>query len=319
MPIQPDPLSAEAQAILDAPDQPRLTGELTVERAKALRSDQKSGRRAQVDDVATGLGVTAQWLEVAGGRVVEATAAPARRKPVGSGSALFLHGGGFTGGMAHDMTTVLMADRLGIPVLSVDYSLAPEAAFPLAIDEAVAAYRALNASRGGRWVVFGVSAGANLALALTQRLRAAHEPLPLALGLFSPWTDLVGLGDSREVNDGRDPVIRWPEQLPVAAAAYAGGTPLDDPLISPIYADYDGAFPPAIITTGTRDLFLSDCTRLYWRLRRAGATAELRVWENLWHAFNTQHHVPEAAEARSEVADFLLSALGLDDSSPRRS
>ena len=97
----------------------------------------------------------------------------------------------------------------------------------------------------------------------------------------------------------------------MAAAAYAGDAPLDDPLVSPIYADSYEGFPPSIITTGTRDLFLSDCTRLYWAMRRAGVAVELRVWENLWHGFTGQHEVPEAADARAEVATFLLGELAL--------
>ena len=306
---QPDPLSPQAQAILDAPDPPRLTGELTVERAKALRASQSTGRRQAVDAVAAELGVTASVIDAGGTSVVEVRSHAEGRAPAGGGHALFLHGGGFTGGMAHDMTSVLMADRLGVPILSVDYSLSPEAVFPAAIDEALAAYGALTNERGGPWVIFGVSAGANLALSVTQRLRTEGLPAPKALGLFSPWADLVGHGDSRGANDGRDPVVRWPEQLSVGASAYAGPAPLDDPLLSPVYASYDSGFPPSILTTGTRDIFLSDCTRLYWQLRRAGAQVELRVWENLWHAFNTQHHVPEAAEARDEVAEFLLAAL----------
>ncbi len=317
MPTQPDPLSPQAQAILDAPDQPRLTGELTIERAQAIRESQAQARRPVVDRVAAELGVTAAWHTVGGVKVVRVEAAEDKRRafrgsdgPDGGDAkaapqALFLHGGGFTGGLAHDMSSVLNADALGIPVWSVDYSLAPEAVFPTAVDEVESAYRVLTQQFPGLWVVFGVSAGGNLALALTQRLLAAGDPVPAALGLYSPWTDLTGAGDSRTGNDGRDPVLRWPEQLPVAVDAYAAGAPLDDPLVSPIFATFDG-FPPTLITTGTRDLFLSDCTRLHWALRRAEVPVELRVWENLWHAFNTQHAVPEAAEARAEMAGFLL-------------
>lgn len=309
MTVQPDPLSPEAQAILDAPDQPRLTGELTIERAQAIRAAQAASRRPTVDAVTRQHGVSVDWHEVDGVRVARLFGTASLQDP-SSAQALFLHGGGFTGGMAHDMTATLMADALGIPVWSVEYSLAPEAAFPVAIDEALAAYRALATEHGGPWVILGVSAGANLALSLTRRILAEGALAPTALGLFTPWTDLTGAGDSRESNDGRDPVLRWSEQLPVAAGAYAGCTPLDDPLVSPIYATSYADFPPSIITTGTRDLFLSDCTRLYWAMRRSNVAVELRVWENLWHGFNTQHAVPEAAEARAEVGTFLLTHLG---------
>ena len=305
---QPDPLSPEAQAILDAPDQPRFTGELTADVAQEIRRSQVAGRRPTVDAVTVQHGVSVEWHEPAGVRVARLFGAASLQDP-SPAQALFLHGGGFTGGMAHDMTATLMADALGIPIWSVEYSLAPEAAFPVAIDEALAAYRALTAEHEGPWVIFGVSAGANLALSLTRRILDERAAAPVALGLFTPWTDLVGHGDSRVSNDGRDPVLRWTDQLPVAAAAYAGATPLDDPLVSPIYATSFEGFPPSIITTGTRDLFLSDCTRLYWAMRRSNVPVELRVWENLWHGFNTQHEVPEAGDARAEVGGFLLDAI----------
>lgn len=308
MTAQPDPLSPEAQAILDAPDQPRLTGELTVERAQAIRAAQAASRRPIVDAVTRQHGIRVDWREPGGVRVARLFSPASLQDPTPA-QALFLHGGGFTGGMAHDMTATLMADAIGIPIWSIDYSLAPEEAFPVAIDEALAAYRALTAEHPGPWVIFGVSAGGNLALSLTRRILDAGELPPVALGLFTPWTDLVGHGDSRAANDGRDPVLRWSEQLPVAAAAYAGDAPLDDPLVSPIYAPSFEGFPPSIITTGTRDLFLSDCTRLYWAMRRWNVPVELRVWENLWHGFNTQHAVPEAEEARLEVSGFLIEAL----------
>lgn len=300
-----DRLSREAQAILDAPDQPRAAGPLTSAVAQRLRAEAAASRRPAIDAVQGQLGVTASTATVAGVDVVDL----APPKTTGTGRALYFHGGGFTGGLAHDMTAVLMADALGMPITSVDYALAPEAAFPVALDQAVEIYRALVAPDASNWVVFGVSAGGTIVLSLVQRLRELSLPMPTALGLFTPWTDLTGAGDSRSANDGRDPVLRWPEQLPVAAAAYAGDAALDDPLLSPAFATYDTTFPPSIITTGTRDLFLSDCTRLYWQLRRAGARTELRVWENLWHAFNTQPSVPEAAEARAEVAAFLRAEL----------
>ncbi len=89
--------------------------------------------------------------------------------------------------------------------------------------------------------------------------------------------------------------------------------PPRDPLASPIHAAYGPWLPPTLLTSGTRDLFLSDCVRLQRRMRRAGApSVRLEVWEEMWHAFNTQPHLPEGAEARAEMAAFLLRAVGLE-------
>jgi epsilon-lactone hydrolase len=139
--------------------------------------------------------------------------------------------------------------------------------------------------------------------------RAKNLPMPAAAGLFTPWTDLTGSGDSYRSNDGRDCVIAWKNQLDKAARCYVGGADPADPLASPIYAAYTDRFPPTMITTGTRDLFLSDGTRLYWSLRDAGVPVSLRVWEGMWHAFNVEPDIPEGRHAREEVAAFLTGQL----------
>ncbi len=53
-----------------------------------------------------------------------------------------------------------------------------------------------------------------------------------------------------------------------------------DPQLSPIYGDFTG-LPPAILTSGTRDLFLSNTVRTHRKLRRAGMEANLNVYEGL--------------------------------------
>lgn len=202
-----------------------------------------------------------------------------------------------------------MADELQLPVLSIDYRLSPEVVYPAALDDCVRAYLGITAQRPRLPVLFGDSAGGGLVLALMQRLRDLDAVQPAALGLITPWTDLTPTGDSRVANDGRDPILTWHNQLDKAARAYAGTTPLDDPLVSPINATWDASLPPSVIMTGTRDLLLSDCVRLYWRLREAGARTELRVWEGMWHGFTGEPGIPEAEQCRREIATFLLAGL----------
>ncbi|MBV8755577.1 MAG: alpha/beta hydrolase fold domain-containing protein, partial [Hyphomicrobiales bacterium] len=68
-----------------------------------------------------------------------------------------------------------------------------------------------------------------------------------------------------------------------AAQLYAAGHDLKDPQLSPVYGDYAG-FPPSILTTGTRDLFLSNTVRVHRKMRAAGVEAELVVFEGQSHA-----------------------------------
>ncbi len=158
-------------------------------------------------------------------------------------------------------------------------------------------------------VAFGVSAGGNLILSALLKADLAGLPMPAAVGLFTPWVDLTGTGDSYQSNDGRDAVVAWKNQLSKAARAYVGKAELRDPLISPIYSDYPKRFPPVMITTGTRDLLLSDCTRLYWILRNANIPVSLRVWEGMWHAVNVEPEIPEGKLIREEMAKFLVESF----------
>jgi len=63
---------------------------------------------------------------------------------------LNIHGGGFTIGTGRERTALLTAAELGATVYSVDYTLSPEAAFPVAIEQSLVVYRDLTARVGGR-------------------------------------------------------------------------------------------------------------------------------------------------------------------------
>jgi epsilon-lactone hydrolase len=221
----------------------------------------------------------------------------------------YLHGGAYCFGTALDIASMLMANELKLPVYSVDYRLAPEHPYPAALDDAVGAYAELaRRFDPARVVAFGVSAGGGLLLSLMLAARKKH--LPPALAALTPWTDLTLIGDSYLCNDGRDARLTRKGLLDKTAAAYAGGTDMKSPLLSPIYGDYaGGGFPPTLITTGTSDLFLSDCVRLYREMRRCQVPAELSVFEGMWHAFNVTPGVPEAEESRAEIAAFFADAL----------
>ena len=70
-------------------------------------------------------------------------------------------------------------------------------------------------------------------------------------------------------------------------------------------------FPPAILTTGTRDLLLSNTVRVHRNLRRAGVEAQLEVFEGESHAqYERDDRIPEVREAFGEIADFFGRHLG---------
>ena len=94
------------------------------------------------------------------------------------------------------------------------------------------------------------------------------------------------------------------------AALYTNGHDLKDPMVSPLFGDMHG-FPPAILTTGTRDLLLSNTVRMHRKLRQAGVEAILQVYEGQSHAqYYRDDTAPESREAFEEIARFFNWHLG---------
>jgi acetyl esterase/lipase len=217
---------------------------------------------------------------------------------------LDIHGGAFIYGGGDLCATMATgtALRMGARVWAVDYRMPPDHPFPAALDDCLAAYRALLAERRPeRIVVGGASAGGNLAAALMLRARDEGLPLPAAVVLMTPAADLTEAGDSHQVNLGLDPLLTGSGQQ--TFLLYAAGRDVRDPYLSPLNGDFSKGFPPAILTTGTRDMLLSDTVLLHRALRRAGIPAELHVTEAAGHG-GFLGLAPEDQEILGEVRRF---------------
>ena len=220
---------------------------------------------------------------------------------------LYLHGGGYFGCSAETHRPITAYYALhGFRVFAPDYRLAPENQFPAAVDDAVASYRAVlcDGNPPQRIVVAGESAGGGLTLSVMLALRSAGEPLPAAAAVFSPWTDLAATGDSIRTNNDRCAMFNGPD---VAASAryYLGDSNPRNPLASPLYADL-GGLPPLLIHVGADEVLRDDSTRLAYRARAAGVSAELKIWPVVPHAWQLAPHlIPEARQSLRESADFF--------------
>ena len=222
---------------------------------------------------------------------------------------LHLHGGAyvFGGGEQSLSEAILIANRIGIRVMSIDYRMPPDFPFPAAIDDVVTVYESLLSSYDPSMLVIGgTSAGGGLSLAAIHRLRSLNLPMPGAVFAGTPWADLTKTGDTMFTNEGLDRVlVKYDGLLSAAARLYAGQHDLKDPLISPVYGEFD-AFPPTILFSGTRDLFLSDVVRVHRKMRRAGTIAELHLYEGMSHAgYLLAVDTPESLDIYRELDIFI--------------
>lgn len=221
---------------------------------------------------------------------------------------LYLHGGGYVQGSLanYRMLSGQLAETLQIPLLFPEYRLAPEQPFPAALEDALKAYRWLveQGYAPEKIVICGDSAGGGLALATTLALREAGDSLPAAVVCLSPWTDLTFQGQSHQTQAKAEAVLTT-EGLRAWAAFYSGQENPANPLISPVYANFQG-FPPLLIQVGGNEILLDDARRVAEQAQAAGVAVTLQVWEGLFHVWPALGDlIPESRQAFEAIGQFL--------------
>jgi len=251
---------------------------------------------------------------------------------------LFLHGGAYqyySPSEVYRPLSTRLAAACGLPVLSIDYRLAPEHAFPGAMEDAVAALRWIweNGPDGPaparRVLVCGDSAGGGLALGAIMAALAADGSarLPSAVATFSAYTDLtmsLPTYTSRAWDaDTQAGDLIFSDGDPAAeivacqqdAAKYYGGADPSDPRISPVFAPAAAlaALPPLLMVVGDAEVMLADTVEFAARAVEAGAVhVAVRIWPKMWHVFpmyaeacGQGHELQAAHDAMGEVGRFL--------------
>jgi len=244
------------------------------------------------------------------------------RGPV-AGIVLDIHGGGWVIGNAamNDAFNAAFASRCGLAVVSVDYRLAPRASVHAQMEECLAAARwllqdGLPEYAGNPVILVGESAGAQLAAATLQRLRAWPALLARIAGavLYYGVYDMAGTDSVRRAG---------PETLVLDGPRMLAGlrrlTPdLDDagrrqPPLSPLFGELAG-MPPALMIVGSGDPLRDDTLRMAQRWQQV-ADVELNVAPEAPHGFI---HFPTAmarvtlahaqAWVRQRIAPLSVSA-----------
>jgi monoterpene epsilon-lactone hydrolase len=220
------------------------------------------------------------------------------------GTLIYLHGGAYALGSAKGYRGMVahLAAAARVTALIPDYSRAPEAQYPVALEEMVAVYSCLleHGLDPKMTVIAGDSAGGGLTLALAMALRDRGLPAPAALGLICPWADLaLDIDEIRPVL--RDPLI-LPSMCAEWAPRYAGSFDPRLPGISPVYGDMTG-LPPIVMQTAGDDPISVDADKIETACAASKTTVlDHRRFDNLWHDFHLQ--VSLLPEARDAVADL---------------
>lgn len=219
---------------------------------------------------------------------------------------LYLHGGAYIMGSCntHRYLASKLSRSTAARVLVPEYRLAPEHPFPAAIEDAVSVYRwLLNSGVSSKNIVIGGdSAGGGLTLATLLSLKDAGDPLPALAVLLSPWTDMEGTGESMVTRAEVDPWLS-PDATRLTPALYIRDLDPRHPLVSPIYADLTG-LPSLLVHVGNDEILLSDAARLVDRARAAGVEVSFKVWDDMWHVFQT-FAIPEGQQAIDEIGEFV--------------
>ncbi len=232
---------------------------------------------------------------------------------------VFFHGGGFVIGdlESHGSFTAEMARVLDLPVIAVDYRLAPEFPWPAAPDDCQAAARwvAESPAEIGRsvtsLVLCGDSAGGNLTIVTAAALRDQPAKVPVIAQLpFYPATDASK--EYPSYSEFADGYLLTRDSMEWFMAAYKGE--VDHIRSSPLLGNLAG-LPPAVVVTGSLDPIRDQGRAYAAALALAGVPVVFREAKGNIHGFITLRKaipssVGDVMGAFAALKDIIVEAEG---------
>jgi hormone-sensitive lipase len=211
---------------------------------------------------------------------------------------IHIHGGGFVSmsSASHQSYTRKWAKVLQVPIISIDYRLAPKHKYPAAADDVWDAYVWLITHaetelgiRPDRVVLVGDSAGGNLALAVTNRAIESGHRVPDGLLLAYPCVTLNRKAFSPAIMLSLEDMLIPYSFIEMCLKAYLSDSddPCTDYYLSPLLSPAANLvkFPSTRLISGTNDPLYDDSLRFVERLLDAGVDVKVREYEGLLHGF----------------------------------
>src|SRR5262245_9635894 len=307
------PLDPQAQKIIDALNALNLkpVEESTVEEAReSMRS--RTAALGPFEDVAA---VTDHRVPVKSGEITVRVYSPGGKGPLPA--LVFYHGGGWVIGdlYTHDGICRSIANAAGCIVASVDYRMAPEQKYPVAVEDSYTGFEWVLANAGKlgvdarRVAVGGDSAGGNLAAAVSLMARDRGTTLPIQQTLIYPVTNYsFDTPSYRENATGFLLTLagmRWFWNHYLARDAQG-----KEPYASPLLAQSLAGLPPALVITAGCDPLRDEGEAYAARLRDAGVPVTLTRYEGIFHGFIRMTRLLDKAKAAlDEIAGSLKKAF----------
>ncbi|MBO5136951.1 MAG: alpha/beta hydrolase [Spirochaetaceae bacterium] len=228
---------------------------------------------------------------------------------------IYIHGGSFVGGSrsAWRSFCASLAAESSSKVILPEYRLAPQYAYPAALEDIQAVFRDLYIQMQAagtsepELIIAADGAGGSIALALIQTLKESYRQFVRNVILFSPWLDISNNSSCATSKKTRDGII-CSECIKRSADLYTYESNLTNPLVSPLLMSQEklAEFPPVYIQCGGNELLLEDIKKFYQRLIDCNCNAVLDVWPSMMFMFQMAHeYLPQAHFAVQRVGKYI--------------
>lgn len=226
---------------------------------------------------------------------------------------IFFHGGGWAFGNMekHNLFCNHVCSLTGIPMLSVDYRLAPEFKYPTALEDCYETL--LWAEKGARYwgidpdkiYTMGDCAGGNLAIGVARKARDSRGPKIAGQALLCPVTDgRMRTKSYEEFSDG--PILTSRAMAQLISLYQREPRDIMEPDFSPMLAKDLSRLPDTLVVTADHDVLSDDGKLFASALAVADTNVRLFEMKDTFHAF---YHYPKAA-GTEEFDNLLLQFFG---------
>lgn len=226
---------------------------------------------------------------------------------------LFFHGGCFTTGSTKDHLDLCgkLSYSSSVPILSIDYRLAPEHKFPAAVEDCIISYLWLleQGMDPSKVVLAGISTGGTLALSTLLFLRNKGIKLPAAAVCMSPAVDMLFQGQSMITNRGKDWLTQ--KRLDNSRKVYLKGKDPKNILASPLYADLYG-LSPIMLQAGSYELLLDDIIKFHRKAKDSDVEVTFELWKDMYHCFQMfSSNILEGQKAIENAGKYIKKMLSI--------